>query len=125
MSCHGAITSSSSTDEVSQKSREHNSKDLYSLEAYYKKLQTLADSRDSRKDEENESEISSKKKESSYQLDDEEMGWIKQVSNIKRPKSPRLKRRQTVERKAKVEGKKAPKHLPKNDKVSLESLLVF
>ena len=31
--------------------------DLYSIEAYYKKLQILADSHESRKDEENESDI--------------------------------------------------------------------
>ena len=61
VSCHGANTSSSSTDEISQKTREYKSKDLYSIEAYYKKLQTLADSRESRKYKKKESELLNEK----------------------------------------------------------------
>ena len=99
--------------------------DLYSIEAYYKKLQILADSVESRKDVENESDITSKK-ESNLQLTDKEMGRLKQVSNIKRPGSPRIKRRQADEEKAKLERKKvAKKQLPKNDVKSLRSMLVF
>ena len=99
--------------------------DLYSIEAYYKKLQILADSHESRKDEENESDITSKK-ESNLQLADKEMGRLKQVLNIERPEPPRIKRRQADEEKAKLERNKvAKKHLPKNYMKSLRSMLVF